>query len=115
MSFAVQAEHLEIPAHKTIHVILLVSRIRPRPVSAGAHAALLALANLPILLGGQLPEGQQLVQIVIAARHGPFRHEPRDADGGKLRPSGEQAGAAPWGPTGLIPKAPHPRTRHRPP
>src|SRR3989442_8697727 len=102
MSFAVQAEHLEIPPHKTLHVILFVSRIRPRPVSTGAHAALLALANLPILLGGQLPERQQLVQIVIPARDGPFCHEPPDADGGKLRPSGEQAGADAVVATGMI-------------
>src|SRR2546425_12394255 len=67
---------LQIPPHKTFHVVFLEGRIRSRTVGARIHAFLLAFADQPVLFGGQPPERQDGGQVVVASFDRPFVHQP---------------------------------------
>src|SRR5437773_12536851 len=65
--------------------------IWPGPVGARIHTLLLAFADQPVLLGGQLREREEPGQIVITSLDRLFVHEPVDAYGGLLRAHGQQS------------------------
>src|SRR5437868_15177206 len=81
-------ELIQIPSNKSIDVVFLVSGVRSRLVGAGVDSALLAFANNPVLLGGELPEGHDFCQVVVAAFLGFFVDQPPNADGSFLRAGG---------------------------
>jgi hypothetical protein len=81
---------LEVPVDERHHVVLASGGVRTRGKRWIAHARVVALAQVPVLLAGQPPEWQQAIQIEVAAGLGGLVDQPRQPDRSQLRSRWEQ-------------------------
>src|SRR5439155_20123112 len=66
----------EIPTNEAVDVVFFISGVRTWHVGPRIHTQLLTFANLPILVGGQFPKWQQLLEVVILSLHRVFADKP---------------------------------------
>src|SRR5207249_2176867 len=103
-SLGIQLQHFQIPLPKTGYIVFFECGVWPGNISAGTDAALLPLANLPVLFGGQLPKRHEFRELIIPAFNRVFIHQPIHSNGGALRAYWKESSAHAMIATRMVPE-----------